>query len=56
MPCTSSKLVESRCLTWDITVADTTAISYLHTTAIITVSAADKSAATRKLVKYEDLS
>ena len=35
--------------------ADTTAISYLPTTAIIAGSAA-KSATTRKLVKYEDLS
>ena len=35
--------------------ADTTAISYLPTTAI-TASSAAESAATRKLVKYEDLS
>ena len=39
---------EGRCLVWDITVADTTTISYLPTTAEL--------AATHKVVKYEDLS
>ena len=44
---------KSRCLLWDITVADATTISYLPTTAITAGSAAEL-AATGKLVKYED--
>ena len=46
---------EGCCLIWDITVADTTATSFLTTTAITAGSAAEL-AATRKLVKYEELS
>ena len=47
--------MQGRYLIWDITyVADTTAISYLPTTAI-TASSAVELAATRKLVKYKDL-
>ena len=46
---------EGRCLIWDVTVADTTAVSYLSTTAKLAGSAAD-SAAARKEAKYVDLS
>ena len=46
---------EGLCLIWDITIADITAICYLPTTAITAGNAAEL-AATRKLVKYEDLS
>ena len=46
---------EGCCLIWDIISADTTAIFYLPTTAITDGSAAEL-IATRKLVKYEDLS
>ena len=46
---------EGRCLIWDVTVADTTAASYLPLTAALAGSAAE-SAATRKEAKYIDLS
>ena len=46
---------EGHCLAWNITVADTTAISYLPITAITAGSTAEL-AAMRKLVKYEDWS
>ena len=46
---------EGRCLIWDITVADIIATYHLPTTDI-TARSADESAATHKLVKYEDLS
>ena len=46
---------EGRYLIWKITAADTTAISYLPTTAITAGNAA-KLTAKCKLVKYEDLS
>jgi hypothetical protein len=46
---------EGRCLVWDVTVADTTAASYLASTAISAGSAAEL-AASRKEAKYADLS
>lgn len=46
---------EGRCLIWDVTIADTTAASYLPLTAALAGSAAE-SAATRKEAKYIDLS
>ena len=46
---------EGRCVVWDVTVADTTAASYLPATAVTAGSAAE-SAATRKETKYADLS
>jgi hypothetical protein len=45
---------EGRCLVWDVTVADTTATSYLASTAVLAGSAAD-SAAARKESKYIEL-
>jgi hypothetical protein len=45
---------EGRCLVWDVTVADTTAVSYVSSTSIASGSAAEQ-AATRKLTKYADL-
>ena len=45
---------EDRCIVWDVTVANTTAVSYLLSTAITAGSAA-KSATTRKESKYIDL-
>jgi hypothetical protein len=46
---------EGRCLVWDVTVADTTAASYLHSTSV-TASSAAESAARRKETKYTELS
>jgi hypothetical protein len=46
---------EGRCLVWDVTVADTTAASYLHSTSVTAGSAAE-SAARRKETKYTELS
>jgi hypothetical protein len=46
---------EGRCLVWDVTVADTTAASYLPSTSVSAGSAAE-SAATRKQAKYAELS
>ena len=45
---------EGRCLVWDVTVADTTAASYLQSTSVSAGSAAE-SAATRKQAKYAEL-
>jgi hypothetical protein len=45
---------EGRCLVWDVTVADTTATSYLSSTAVLAGSAAE-SAAARKESKYSEL-
>ena len=45
---------ESRCLVWDVTVADTTAASYLPSTSISAGSAAELAAA-RKQAKYAEL-
>ena len=45
---------ESRCLVWDVTVADTTAASYLPSTSISAGSAAEL-AAVRKQAKYAEL-
>jgi hypothetical protein len=46
---------EGRCLIWDVTVADTTAASYVSSSAVKAGSAAE-SAATRKELKYIELS
>jgi hypothetical protein len=46
---------EGRCLVWDVTVADTTAASYLYSTSVSAGSAAE-SAARRKETKYTELS
>jgi hypothetical protein len=46
---------EGRCLVWDVTVADTTAASYLQLTSVSAGSAAE-SAAVRKEAKYVELS
>jgi hypothetical protein len=46
---------EGHCLVWDVTVADTTASSYLPVTAVTAGSAAE-SAAARKETKYAELS
>ena len=46
---------EGRCLVWDVTVADTTAASYLAATATVAGSAAE-SAVVRKEMKYTELS
>ena len=46
---------EGRCLVWDVTVADTTAVSYLPSTSTSSGSAAE-AAATRKMAKYTALS
>ena len=46
---------EGRCLVWDVTVADTTAASYLAETSTKARSAAE-SAAIRKEMKYVELS
>ena len=46
---------EGRCLVWDVTVADTTSVSYLPATATAAGSAAE-SAAARKETKYIELS
>jgi hypothetical protein len=46
---------EGRCLVWDVTVADTTAASYLASTSVSAGSAAEL-AASRKESKYVDLS
>lgn len=46
--------LEGRCLVWDVTVADTTAASYLASTSVSTSSAAEL-AALRKEAKYVDL-
>jgi hypothetical protein len=46
---------EGRCLIWDVTVADTTAVSYVNATATIAGSAAE-TAASRKETKYAELS
>ena len=45
---------EGRCLVWDVTVADTTAASYLPSTSISAGSVVEL-AAVRKLVKYAEL-
>jgi hypothetical protein len=45
---------KGRCLVWDVTVTDTVAPSYLHSTAI-TAGAAAEQAATRKDAKYSQL-
>ena len=45
---------EGRCLVWDVTVADTTAASYLPSTSISAGSAAEL-AAVRKQAKYAEL-
>lgn len=45
---------EGRCLVWDVTVADTTAASYLSTT-VHTAGSAAESAAARKETKYVEL-
>jgi hypothetical protein len=45
---------EGRCLVWDVTVADTTAASYLQSTSTSAGSAAE-SAAVRKSAKYAEL-
>jgi hypothetical protein len=44
-----------RCLVWDVTVADTTTASYLHSTSISAGSAAE-TAASHKETKYTELS
>ena len=46
---------EGRCLVWDVTVADTTAASYLTATSSLAGSAAE-SASVRKEAKYAELS
>jgi hypothetical protein len=46
---------EGRCLLWDVTVANTTASSYLSSSAVLAGSAAE-SAAARKVTKYAQLS
>ena len=46
---------ESNCLVWNVSVADTTATSYLAATATVAGSAAE-SAAVRKEMKYAELS
>ena len=46
---------EGRCLVWDVTVADTTAASYLTATSTLAGSAAE-SASVRKEAKYAELS
>ena len=46
---------DGRCATWDVTVTDTTAVSYIATTSSLTGSAAE-AAALRKEAKYTDLS
>ena len=46
---------EGRCLVWDVTVADTTAASYLTATSTLAGSAAE-SASVRKETKYAELS
>jgi hypothetical protein len=46
---------EDRCTTWDVTVTDTTAVSYIATTSSLAGSAAE-AAALRKEAKYTDLS
>ena len=44
-----------KCLTWDVTIADTLAASYLASTSLTAGSAAG-TAATKKIAKYTDLS
>jgi hypothetical protein len=44
-----------KCLTWDVTIADTLAASYLASTSLTAGSAAE-TAATKKIAKYTDLS
>ena len=46
---------EGRCATWDVTVADTTAVSYIAMTSSLAGSAAE-AAAQRKEIKYAELS
>ena len=46
---------EGRCATWDVTVTDTTALSYIATTSSLAGSAAE-AAVLRKEAKYTDLS
>jgi hypothetical protein len=46
---------EGRCATWDVTVTDTTAVSYIAITSSLAGSAAE-AAALRKEAKYTDLS
>ena len=46
---------EGRCLVWDVTVADTTAASYMTATSTLAGSAAE-SASVRKEAKYAELS
>ena len=43
-----------KCITWDVTVADTLAQSYIRSTAAVAGSAAE-GAATRKQAKYSNL-